>query len=182
MKKILILFAAISVMAIFSNKVMAQFTLAGNTATAELVWSLTATNTTPLDFGEISYSGLAGTVPMSSAGVRTATGTGIYPVSTEPGTAARFDIAGTADETYTFTLPATITVSIPGGGATRSMVIDHFVTKIDAASEAAYTVPVTGTLSSGQSTVLVGGRLNVGVDQEIGIYTGTYTVIIDYLF
>ena len=178
MKKILIIFSIICMMAVFTTKVMAQVTLTGNTAGATLVTALTITNTTPLNFGVIAIPATAGSVTLSTAGLRTPTGCTIVASGTQK-TVAKFDLTGTAGATYSFTLPSSITVTKVS--STETMTIDNFVVNVDAAGEVAYGSIGTCTLTSGASSVLVGGKLNIGASQVLGVYAGTYTVIVDYL-
>lgn len=181
MKKLVLLIAAVVMMAGFSSTMMAQVTLTGNTAGAELVTALTITNTTPMNFGVIAIPATAGTVAMNTAGLRTPSGCTIVATGT-PKTVALFTVGGTANDNYTLTLPTSILVQTDGGGTTKDMTIDNIVVKVDAAGEAAYTVPInTPTLSAGgASTFLVGGTLNIQASQVLGVYAGTYTVVIDY--
>jgi hypothetical protein len=184
MKKFLMLFAAIMVVVGITNRGLAQdkVTLSGNTAGAELVVALTIANTTSLHFGVIAIPATAGAVTMNTAGSRTPTGTGVSTVAS--GTArrvAKFDLTGTVGDTYSFTLPSSITVSTGTGGANKEMTIDNFVVKVDGASEVAYGSIGTCTLSGGASTILVGGKLNINAAQTLGEYSGTYIVIVDYL-
>ena len=159
---------------------MAQVTLTGNTAGATLVSALTITNTTPLNFGVIAIPATAGSVTMSTAGVRTPTGCTIVATGT-PKTVALFTVGGTASDNYTLTLPTSITVTETGAGV-ATMTIDNIVVKVDAAAEASYTVPInTPTLSAGgASSFLMAGKLNIAASQLIGVYAGTYTVVVDY--
>jgi hypothetical protein len=182
MKKFLMLFAAIMIVVGVTNRGLAQVTLTGNTAGAELVVALTITNTTPLQFGVIAIPATAGSVTLNTAGLRTPSGTGVSIVASgTPKTVAKFDLTGTSGDTYSFTLPSDITVSTGGGGANKVMTIDNFVVKVDGASEVAYGSIGACTLTSGASSILVGGKLNINASQTLGVYTGTYTVIVDYL-
>jgi len=182
MKRTLIIFAVISMMAVFTTKVMAQVTLSGNTAGAELVKVLTITNTTPLHFGVIGITaGTAGTVVMSTAGVRTpdAGTTTIINTGTQK-TVALFSLTGTASAGYSIGLPSSITVTTATGAGVKTMTINALQVKVDAASEAT-AVGATGTLSAGGlSSFLLAGTLNIVATQQIGVYTGTYDVTVDY--
>ena len=171
MKKKLILLVAISMMAIFSIKVMAQVTLSGNTAGAELVKVLTIANTTPLHFGVIGITaGTDGTVVMSTAGVRTpnAGTTTIINTGTQK-TVALFSLTGTASAAYSIGLPSSITVATATGSGDLNMDIDALKVKVDAASEAT-AVGATGTLSAGGlSSFLIAGTLNISTTQQNGV-------------
>jgi len=184
MKKLVLLVAAVLVIAGFSSSMMAQVTLTGNTAGAELVTALTIVNTTPMNFGVIAIPATAGTVAMNTAGLRTPTGCTIVETGT-PKTVALFTVGGTASDNYTLTLPTSINVITAGGGGEggiKEMTINNIVVKVDAADEAAYTAPIsTPALSAeGASTFLVGGTINIKALQTLGVYAGTYTVVVDY--
>ena len=182
MKKLIMVFAAIVMMAGFTTTVKAQVTLTGNTAGAELVVALTITNTTPMHFGVIAIPATGGSVAMATNSSRVPTGTGISIVASgTPAAAALFTLGGTAGDTYSFTLPADITVSTEGGGLNKEMTIDAFRVKVDNADEVAYASIGTCTLTSGASSVLVSGTLTIAASQALGVYAGTYTVIVDYL-
>jgi Mat/Ecp fimbriae major subunit len=181
MRNLKLLFSAIFLVAGFTGRVMAQVTLAGNTAGATLVEVLTIANTVPLNFGVIGItSGTAGTVVMNTAGLRTpgAATTTIIATGT-PSTVAQFDLTGTTDAVYTIGLPLAITVTTGAGLGDLTMDIDALMVKVDAAAEAT-AVGATGTLTGGASTILLGGRLNISTTQEIGVYAGTYDVTVDY--
>jgi len=171
---------AVLMMAGLASTAKAQVTLTGNNAGAELVTALTITNTTPLNFGVIAISATAGAVTLSTAGVRTPTGVGVSTVASgTPRTVALFTMGGTSGDTYSFTLPASITVTKVTG--TETMIIDNLVVKVDAASEVPYASIGICTLTGGASVILVGGKLNINASQELGVYAGTYDVTVDYL-
>jgi hypothetical protein len=181
MKKSLIIILAIIMIAGLTGTLTAQVTLSGNTAGATLVKVLTITNTTPLNFGVIGItSGTAGTVVMSTAGVRTpgAPTTRIINTGT-PKTVALFSLTGTTDAVYTITLPAAITVTTATGSGDKTMDIDVLKVNVDAAGEVAAS-GATGTLTLGASTFLMSGTLNISDTQELGVYAGTYAVTVDY--
>lgn len=175
--KLKILFAIV-ILALFSLTLSAQVTLTGNTAGAELVTALTITNTTPLNFGVVSIPATAGSVILSTSGLRTATGCTLVISGTQQ-TAAKFDLAGTTLDNYSFTLPSTITVTKVSGSET--MIIDNLTVNVDAVGEVPYASIGICTLTGGVSQILVGGKLRFGASQVLGIYAGTYTVSVDYL-
>jgi hypothetical protein len=180
MKKSILIFAAILLMAGFTSHVMAQVTL-NNTAGAELVKVLTITNTTPLNFGVIGItSATAGTVVMNTAGLRTpgAATTTIINTGT-PRTVAAFTLSGTTDAVYTITLPTSIAIAIGSGTGNSATTIGTLMVKVDAAIEAT-AAGATGTLALGASSFLMSGTLAIGAAQVLGVYTGTYDVTVDY--
>jgi len=181
MKKSLIIIVAIIMIAGLTNRVMAQVTLTGNTAGAELVQVLTITNSTPLHFGVIGItSGTAGTVVMTTAGLRTpgAATTTIINTGT-PSTVAQFDLTGTTDAVYTIGLPLTIDITTGIGTGNYATSIGSLVVNVDAAGEAT-AVGATGTLALGASSFLMSGTLTIKAAQELGVYAGTYDVTVDY--
>jgi len=182
MKKLVKYFVAIIVIAGLSTSLSAQVTLTGNGAGAELVTALTITNTTPLQFGVIAVPTTGGTVVMTTNGTRSPNGAGVSIVQSGTAkTVAKFDLTGTVGDTYSFTLPTSITVVTTAEGAIKAMTITDLLVKVDAAAEVSYGSIGTCTLTAGASSILVGGKLNIGANQVLGTYTGTYTVVVDYL-
>ncbi|MEI7830590.1 MAG: DUF4402 domain-containing protein [Prolixibacteraceae bacterium] len=182
MKNSLKIFAALLFLAVFSNTALAQVTLTGNDAGAELVKVLTITNTTPLYFGRLGItSGVAGTVVMNTAGDRTPGEATTTIISTgTPKTVAQFNIGGTASTAYSIGLPTTIAVKTGVGTGNYATTIGTLMVKVDAAAEAT-AVGATGTLAvGGGSSFLMSGTLVIGSAQELGIYTGHYDVTVDY--
>jgi len=129
--------------------------------------AIAITNTAALQFGLI-VSGTGGTVTVSTAGARTATGPRILTNASFPVTAAAFTVTGGDSLAYTITLPTTVTLTGPGSS---TMSVGTFVSN-----------PVSpGTLSAtGTSTLSVGATLTVGTNQTAGDYTGTFTVTVNY--
>lgn len=136
------------------------------TSNATVVTAIAITNTGDLDFGKIVSGPTVGTVVMSTAGSRSATG-GAQLGNAGSASAAAFSVTGETDATYSITLPASATLS---DGATNEMVLDTFTSDPSA----------TGTLAGGSETVNVGGTLNVGADQVSGAYTATFDVTVAY--
>jgi hypothetical protein len=137
------------------------------TASATVIQPIAISQTTGLDFGKFSATGTVGTVVMSTAGARSATG-GVSLSSMAAGAAAAFVVTGEPNATYTITLPATPATLTSGA---NTMTADTFTSN-----------PVgTGTLTgAGTQTINVGATLNVGATQAPGTYTGTYSVTVDY--
>jgi hypothetical protein len=124
-----------------------------------------------LSFGAFA-AGSGGTITVSPAGVRTASG-GVTAF-----TAARFGSprAGSisvqsrnnGDKTFTVALPASATLSRAGGG---TMTVDSFVTSV-----ANNQGPLVGRAGS----FTLGARLVVGANQTPGAYTGTFNLTVTY--
>jgi len=170
MKKTLIIFAAIIMLAGFSVKLMAQGSTKSNNANAEIKTAITLTAVNPLEFGKLAVTGLAGTVLLSPAGSPTATNVQLLSGTTRK--AASYTSTGEASATYAITIPiAPITITHAPGGAGNTMTVDTWVCSNGATSA------FDGT---GADAFTVGATLNVGATQNAGQYTGTFNVTIDY--
>ena len=164
-KKVAILVAAVALVSSTSTLHAAQ---ASSNASAEVMTPIAIANTAALRFGKFSAL-TGGTVVISAAGARSATGAVVLS-STNAGGAASFDVSGDANATYAITLPnnATITHSVDN---TKTMSIGTFTSNPSG----------TGTLSAGGAQVLsVGATLTVGNAQTTGSYSGTFDVSVEY--
>lgn len=133
---------------------------------ATILTPITLSNTAGLEFGEIGISASAGTVAVSTAGVRTSTG-GVTLAGLVSPTGASFHVVGAPGSTYTVTLPTSAAIVL-GAGA---MTLDTFVSSPH----------TTGTLSgAGADTLVVGATLHVGASQAAGHYAGSFAVTIAY--
>lgn len=183
MKKSLILFAAIVMMAGITTKVMAQATSATVAATpagAKLIVPMTLIQDSPLHFGTINIqAGAGGTCVLpSNSTTRSFTGGVIASTVAPYATNAAYHVTGTMNATYALTLPATITVT-ETVGATASMTIGALKVRFNGAGADAF--PVVSTLSgTGTDSFSVGGTLTIDAAQVAGIYAGTFPVSIDY--
>ena len=182
MKKTLMIFAAIVMMAGFSTTVVAQDTEATATtdAGAQLIVPMTLTQTSPLHFGTITLTdALGGTVELSTANARTFTG-GVSTSAVSPtSTNAAYDVTGTYNETYALTLPGTIEV-LETVGSTATMTISDLTVLFTGGAEKTG-VSATSLLSAtGTDAFTVGGTLTIAEAQIGGIYEGTFPVSVDY--
>lgn len=155
-------FAALAV-ALAASGAQAATTATGN-ASAEILSTLTVAENTALNFGQIAANG-AGTLVIAPNGSSTCSA---LLVCTGSPTAGLFDVAGTAGVAYAATV-TTPSVSLSDGG-TNSMTLDTFTVGY----------PAGTTLTGGASTFNVGGTLHVGATQVAGVYSGTYTVSVEY--
>jgi hypothetical protein len=124
-------------------------------------------------------AGSGGTVSVSAAGVRTATGGVALLTLARLGTprAATFSVtAAGAQNTFTIALPASATLSRAGGG---TMTVDTFTSP---ASGSQVNGKGNGSLAGnpGTGTFSLGARLTVGANQLAGAYTGSFSVTITY--
>lgn len=133
----------------------------------QVVRVITMTNSSGLVFGDISASGVAGTVVLTPAGSREVTG-GASINSTVASGPAVFDIVAEPNSTYAITLPGVVVLNNTGGG---NMVVDNF---------ASFPGSIGLTDGGGEQDLFVGATLNVGSNQAFGSYTGTMSVTIGY--
>ena len=128
---------------------------------------ITLAKLTDLRFGDFFSSPAAGTVALTPAGARSATG-GVTLASSSPTGPATFAVTGAANTSYAIVLPASFTLAGPG---TATLTVNP-VTSAPS---------TTGLLSAtGQQTLSVGGTLIVGASQPEGAYAGTFNVTVAY--
>jgi hypothetical protein len=173
MKKLIVLFSVIVLMAGFSFRLLAQAT-ENTAAAANIVTPIAISETTSLHFGTMAVlAGTGGTCVLSTQGVRTQTGGVNLSVQTPTATNAAFSVSGAVSTTYAITLPATIIVSY----LTNNMTIGTLLARTASAGADG----LTGTLNgSGADTFTVGGTLTVTAGQIAGLYTGTFDVTVAY--
>ncbi|NQU85836.1 MAG: DUF4402 domain-containing protein [Mariniphaga sp.] len=141
------------------------------TSTATIVTPIAISKTADMNFGNIAVNTALGTVVLTPAGTRTATGGATLPATNGTVTAAAFAVTGLGSYTYAITIPSTdYTITRVSGSET--MVVNTFTS----------TPSGTGALSSGSQTLSVGATLNVSASQVAGTYTnGTgFTVTVNY--
>lgn len=138
----------------------AQVTATAN-ATAVIITPITITKTADLDFGILAVNATPGTVGLTTGSVASATG-GVTLLGGTP-TAAVFQVAGLAGESYSFSLPASITLQGPG---VNTMVVNAFV------NTASGTIPGVAP-ATGTEDISVGATLIVDASQAAGAYTNT---------
>ena len=135
-------------------------------STVTILAPVTITKTADLVFGTVSAGTTAGTVVMSTAGARSATG-GAALSSTATGGTAKFNLTGNSNSTFSITLPSSTSLTGPG----TAMTLNAFTS----------TPSSTGTFNgSGSATLAVGGTLSIGANQTAGSYTGSFSVTVDY--
>jgi hypothetical protein len=126
MKKTLLIFLAIVMMAGFTTTVMAQTsaTVTATPAGAQLIIPMTLTQVTSLQFGNITkLSAAVGTVTLTTAGVRNVSGSASLSSNAAATTIsnATYNVTGNYSHTYALTLPTAITVTEAGAVATMSI-------------------------------------------------------------
>jgi hypothetical protein len=167
MKQLIKFFAIMTVAMLFAVNANGQATASAN-ATATIIAPISITNTADLAFGNVAVSAItAGTVVLTPAGGRSATGGVTLPAVTGTFTAAAFTVNGSGTSTYSITLPASATLT---GTPSGTMTVDTFTS----------TPSGTGALTGGTQNITVGGTLNVGAAQAAGSYTGSFNVTVNY--
>jgi hypothetical protein len=176
MKKLVLLFAAILMVACFSNKVMSQAvtaTLANNVANATVLSAISLYNDQVLEFGAfVPDAANSGTVTMDLLDGRTCDVVTGVSVTVTP-MSAQFTTSGTKLAAYTITIP-----TAPFDITNTSDVAPHATMAI---SGMTCTAGLTHQIDAGGTDVFkVGGVLAVAAAQEPGLYTGTYSVTVAY--
>jgi hypothetical protein len=150
--------------------VFAQASATAN-ASATIVTPISISKTVDMNFGNVAVqTATGGTVVMTPAGVRSATGGVTLPTTVGTVAAAVFTVSGQGNYTYAITLPST-DLTITNGSST--MAVNTFTSNPSP----------TGTLSAGGTqTLSVGATLNVSAAQAAGLYTSAspFTVTVNY--
>lgn len=139
------------------------------TATATIITPISITKTIDMNFGNVAVSAVGGSVILTPAGSRTATGGVTLPAIKGTVTAASFTVNGLGASTYSISLPSTATTLSSG---VNSMTASVFTSNPSS----------TGLLTSGTQTLTVGATLNVSALQAAGVYTSVtpFTVTVNY--
>ncbi len=156
---------AIGLAGALQSSVQAASTTA--TAAAVVATAIGIAKTVDMDFGTVAEDGSGGTIILATDGSRTITG-GASALSGSPGAAASFNVTGEGANTYSITLPGSVTLDSGG----NTMTATTFVT-----------LPTpTGTLTAGAETLLVGATLTLAASQASGTYLSTtpFTVTVAY--
>ena len=135
-------------------------------AKVEVTFPIFIEKTRDLDFGNIVPGPAGGTVQMSTAGVRTFTGSPVAGNAADEGPAI-FKVTGVAGEGYDIVLPDPFMLEGPGD----DMLVDGI----------ASTPSGSGVLGiGGDQSFGVGATLHVGADQTPGAYTKSFEVTVTY--
>lgn len=191
MKKFLMLFAAIMIVAGFTVKVAAQGTnthadVTGTAAGAVLIVPMGLSETSPLHFGTIVLTTTAGgtVVLPSNSLTRGFTGGVAAAASTVNQLAviknAAFHVTGTRNETYALTLPSTITITETNGGVGATMTISALKVTFTGGEEVTAVAATSLLNTDGEDDFSVGGTLTVPATPVGGVYAGTFDTSVDY--
>ena len=145
------------------------------TASGTVVAPIAIAVSTNLAFGSFT-AGAAGNVTVSTSGARTTTG----PILIGTGSsAARFNITGQANATYSIVHTGTTVLTNTTGGGGETMALSKFsdLTGANATSGDVLAGLLDGT---GAQSLYVGGSLSVGAGQVPGLYTGNVIATVEY--
>jgi len=182
MKKSVLIFAAILMMAGFQLNVMAQTSASRTTAAgAKLLLPMGLTQTSALHFGTmyVAIPADSGTCTLTTAGDREFSALLFGSSVGTPKSNAAYNVTGTQNCTYLLTVPSTITVT-ETVGSTATMIISALTVLFNGGTERS-AVAATSTLTAGGTdSFIIGGKLTVKPNQLPGIYAGTFNVTVDY--
>ena len=167
MKKVIAFVAAIIMIAGFSSSVFSQtgYTAATSGA-ANLITPLKITKVTDLHFGTLSAGQAAGMVFLLPDGTINPTGGVVLSAIAPTKIVASYTIVGQPLTSYAVTVPASFNVISAGNpDMTVNPLPEYTMNSIN---------------EFGNSTLNVGGVLNVAANQPGGEYTGTFDVTIVY--
>jgi hypothetical protein len=153
-------------------------------AGARIIVPMTLTEQNALNFGSTNkQSGVAGSVVLSTADAsRGFKGGASGSLIGDPASNAVFNITGTHNSSYSITLPTSITIVEPGAAV---MTIDELKIRFSSAAEDIPIIEGNNSISkvlngNGNDSFRLGGTLNIKSDQVAGVYSGTYSVTVDY--
>jgi len=167
MKNLITLIAAVVLVAVAATA-NAQVTGTA-TGSANIITPIAIANAGNMNFGSIAVSTAPGTVVLSTAAARTASGGVTLPAVTGSVTTAKFTVTGLGASTYSISLPSSYIIS---DGASHNMTVNNFVSDPSG----------TGALTAGTQTINVGATLNVLGSQTAGTYTNAtgFNVTVNY--
>lgn len=148
---------------------------ATTTSTATVIEPIAITKAADLVFGDFA-PGAGGTVTVATDGGRAASGPILSTAGATP-TAAKFDVTGDADATYSISYTAA--ASLSDGAATPNTMALSVFSDLTAGGATSGTVS-SGTLTGGAQSIYLGGELTVDAAQVAGTYTGDVTVTVEY--
>lgn len=175
MRKIILGFLAIVMVASFSTKVTAQTTntdAASSDAFATIVAPIGIVNTKALQFGTLIAG--AGTVTVDVADGRTFSENAMNP-GDQGATPTSAVFAVTGEKAYTYSVAFTNSTETLTGALAGTMSAGSFLASTSAG------VGLVGTLdASGNDGISVGATLTVIGDEAADVYTGSFEVTVAY--
>ena len=149
----------------------AQVTVVGHIS-AEVVPSLTATETAQLSFGQFSPETAGGQIILTPQGTRSSNGTvNVIGGTHNPGS---FFVTGEPNALISIQLPSG-PITLTNSGNSGTMTVTNWMS--DPPQYSSVTIP-----ASGVQPVNVGATLIVGINQNnpVGLYSGTYNITFNY--
>lgn len=144
------------------------------TASATVMAPIVVTKSADLSFGKFS-AGAGGSITISTSGVRTSSG--VVPATADTTmAAAKFDVTGETDATYSISHGGTTMLSRTSGSETMLLTKFSDLTAANATAGSA----ASGRLTAGTQSIFVGGTLSVAANQAPGDYTGSVSVTVEY--
>lgn len=141
----------------------AQAATATANAKAQIIKAITVTQKNDLDFGTIVSGVAAATVALTPASARTC---GVGLVCAGTAVAAKFEIGGTAAQLVNISTSDAILTSTGNPSMPASLTVS------------VGTMTLAGVAATDAFTV--GGTLSVGANQAQGVYSGSFTVTVNY--
>jgi hypothetical protein len=141
-----------------------------STVRTTIVQPVSMTKTSDLAFGRVISRTTANRITINqTTGVRTASLGATTLLAGAPISRAAFQVVGQPAMITTVALPASTVLARTGGGA--SMTVNTYRRR-----------PTGNPVipASGAYTLNVGARLNVSANQQPGVYTGSFTVTVNY--
>lgn len=135
---------------------------ATGTASVRIVQALSVAKTSDLDFGRIVTGGSAGTVTIAADGSR-ACGGGLQCLGAV--SAGGFTITGAAGETVAVAIDSP-NIQLSNGTDTMAVALQPSVQSL--------------VLAEGKGQLRIAGILSVGANQPPGVYSGQYSVSVNY--
>ena len=167
MKKLIKIFVLGTLFMGFVMTVNAQS--ASMTASGELVAANTIAKTVDLNFGKMA-SGIAGVITVTGNVTATRTvSTGSVALRGGTVSSAKFTLTGDIGQVYTITLPSSITVTKVS--STETMTVDAFSCDVASAGLSVVGTAAHSTLGALSRDFYIGGSLNIGATNPIGVYT-----------
>ncbi|MEE4153278.1 MAG: DUF4402 domain-containing protein [Erythrobacter sp.] len=169
--------AGIALMAAMGMSSAAHADTAIADATAEVLQPLNLElDNGALDFGSIVVDG-ADTLTLTPDNTMDCADKNVVCVGTT--SVPVFSLSGTANKDITILLPTTdVNLVVEGGSsavARQVLTLNNFTTSTQVNNAPGVTLD-----GAGEATFSVGGTLNIGADQEPGIYEGSFTVEVEY--
>lgn len=137
-----------------------------NSASATVVAPVTLVKTADLLFGSVAPSSFtSGTVTVYPTGGRISSN--VVLSLTNSGNPASFYLTGNPGAGFSIDLPSSIILTGPG----NSMQLTTFTSSPSS---------IGSFNASGNATINVGGTLTVGANQAAGVYSGSFSITVDY--